>query len=231
MKNPGTPYRLEMRADSLSSNVRTSCRAPRKPCGLWPRSGTGLGPNHTLRSGRDCPRGLEGVLGGMSRQAQKGSKGLPLWLGNLGTVFKPLRTSLPWEEWRPLPGQGCTEVWAGSCPPLKPSGHSWLSLSAAPNLLPTSPNMSLQPIRLLCSGEFFRQEYLEWVAMPSSSTESWWGVYMFGDFSPWGFLPSPSPPLGFPPWPWAQVDRSPRNTTYFVATSSHMQDLSSPTRD
>lgn len=33
------------------------------------------------------PGGLEGVLGGMSRQAQKGSKGLPLWLGNLGTVF------------------------------------------------------------------------------------------------------------------------------------------------
>lgn len=34
-----------------------------------------------------APGAWEGVLGGMSRQAQKGSKGLPLWLGDLGTVF------------------------------------------------------------------------------------------------------------------------------------------------
>lgn len=36
---------------------------------------------------RSGPRGLEGVLGDVTRQAQKGSKGLPLWLGDLGTVF------------------------------------------------------------------------------------------------------------------------------------------------
>ena len=53
---------------------------------------------------------------------------------------------------------------------------------------------------------------------------------MFGDFSPWGFLPSPSPPLGLT-LDHGPKDRSPRNTIYFVATSCRLQDLSSPTRD
>lgn len=94
---------------------RRSYRTPRKDVRRvtwlwdWIRAHLTLREWHEWSQGlHRQSKGLEAQPRGLGRSglAQRGRQRCPLWLGGLGAGFPPLRTHLPSEGWRTLPGQG-----------------------------------------------------------------------------------------------------------------------------